>query len=584
MQRARRAANLDPYGRNPRDHLFLRTHPASPVLPPLPARILGDKSMNNAIPGRQRRPLLAPCLLTAAILVSAALAGSPAVAQQPTAELQQSTVETSVLPSRLTQQQPAWRRCAADEPEIYECATIDVPLDYRQPTGTTLTVAISRLRTSTPANRRGILLLNPGGPGGPGALMPLWMQTAFPAEVLSQYDLVGFDQRGVNASSPITCNLTDDEMTFTRILPPYKADTFQQDVERARTVAEKCASSGPTIAHITTRNTARDMDLIREVLREPKASYFGVSYGTYLGAVYTQLFPGRADRVVLDSAVDPGLAWRGAAQAMAVDSPPAFARWAEWTAKRDTLYSLGVSSEAVKKTFWDLVTLSDRKPIELYGSLWNGDRIRREMRRAVFTTQVAAGMIADLKLASAGKDVETPHVALRPAGSPPSDNLEALSWAILCNDVTNWPRQPETYRRDAIRDKKRYPLAGDAVSNIMPCAFWTVPHTENDSTVNNNVESLIVQNEWDPQTPAFMGRGLHRALRGSRLVFVDEGEGHGVYSQQRENGDACAAAVVDRYLSTGVLPSRDVTCRALPQTSKTRTAAPEFPWPAHSFQ
>ncbi|MDQ1655612.1 MAG: hypothetical protein QOD41_695 [Cryptosporangiaceae bacterium] len=501
------------------------------------------------------------------------------------------TASAPALPASITAQKLAWTRCTPDLPATYQCATIKVPVDYQRPAGATLDLAISRYATSVPGKRHGILTFNPGGPGGSGLDMPVFMNDELPQSVRDQFDLVGFDPRGVGASSPITCNLTGDETSW---LNPYKPQTFAKDVARARTVASKCAKAGSTIPYITTRNTARDMDVLRTVLGEKKLSYLGYSYGTYLGAVYAQLFGSKADRIVLDSSVDPALAWRGMVQSWAVGSKPAYDRWARFTAAHDAKFHLGTTPDAVGKVFWGLVAIAEKKPINYMDSDWTGDEIRFTSRSGVFFPAQLADFVAGLKQAAAGQPVSpasgSPAAALvrltrstaaakatrTAVADPPADNGDAMFMAIVCNDVTNWPRNPETYRRDAIRDKKRYPLAGDVTSNILPCAFWTVPHTEKSSVVANRVPIMTVQNEWDPQTPLYTGLGMHRALKGSRLVFVDEGEGHGVYSSA---GNTCAYAAVNAYLSTGTLPATDVTCKAdpAPQTKASLLPMDTFP-------
>ncbi|MEU5998863.1 alpha/beta hydrolase [Streptomyces sp. NPDC047197] len=461
-----------------------------------------------------------------------------------------------------TQQAPRWQRCDAKNPATYQCATLKVPLNYSDPGGKKTDIATSRLKASSPKERRGILLLNPGGPGGPGLDLPVSGVADFSREVTRQYDLIGFDPRGVGRSSPVSCGLTADEQDLER---PYKSESFAKDGEWARTVADKCrAKEGDRLRHLTTRNTARDMDVIRAVLGEKKISYVGFSYGTYLGAVYTQMFPRRADRFVLDSAVGPARYGRGMFRAMAERAGPAFTRWTQWTARRHATYELGRTPAEVRKTFWDLVAQADRKPIDFGGTLFTGDAIRAQ--RATFSrVEKAATWIAELKTAAEGKKPApsgTPEQVpgpRRPTSSRdvPSDNETASAWAVLCADTrTSWPRDPEQYRRDAIRDKARYPLSGDFESNIKPCAFWK-PGSEPRTTVANEVRALILQNEWDPQTPPAGGQSMHRALRGSRMVTVAGGEGHIV------NGtNSCADKSATVYLTTGRLPAKDLTCRA----------------------
>ncbi|GAA2223425.1 alpha/beta hydrolase [Streptomyces amakusaensis] len=473
----------------------------------------------------------------------------------------------------LAQQKPSWKRCAPDLPAAFQCATIKAPLSYANPGGKKTDVAISRYKTSVKGKRHGVLLSNPGGPGGDGITLPLELKEALPKSVQERYDLIGFSPRGIGQSSAISCGLSDSDANWPR---PYKAKTFAKDVSWAKGVADKCRKkAGDKLSHITTRNTARDMDLIRSVLGEKKISYLGYSYGTYLGAVYTQMFPKQTDRFILDSAVDPKLAWRGMIQVWAEGVEPAFQRWTKWTAERDSSYKLGNSSAKVGKTFWDLIAQADRKPIVVGGEPYNGDDIRQIMRPEFFDVRSAAEIVVELKKAAAGKKVsaralpaqETPGPAFLKPVAP--DNGESVFWTVACGDNSAaWSRDTEQYRKDAVRDKARYPLYGDFASNIKPCAFWN-KSAEAATKVDNKVPSLILQNEWDSQTPLSTGVGLRKALRGAKMVTVKNGEGHGVYLF---GGNACADKAGTTYLTTGKLPAKDTTCTAaVPRKSATTT-------------
>ncbi|MFE9728451.1 alpha/beta hydrolase [Streptomyces sp. NPDC005794] len=505
--------------------------------------------------------MLAPALATSA--ATAAPAAAPSTAS--------SSAAKSAL-DRYVKQKPQWKRCDADAPATLECATIKVPLDYRVPGGKRIDVAISRIRSTAPDKRHGVLFSNPGGPGVEGLYMPMGMQERLPESARQKYDLIGFDPRGVGRSSPVSCGLEPEEENWVR---PYKEETFDKDVAWARDVANKCdEKAGDTLPHITTRNTARDMDLLRAILGEKKITYVGFSYGTYLGAVYTQLFPGRADRFVLDSAVDPARAWRGMIQWWAEGAEPAFDRWTEWAAGRSEKYGLGDTPKEVDRTFWDLVAQADEKPVEVDGYPTTGDDIRAGMRGAVFTPEYATEAFVELKKAAAGEPASAKELAAftgsegagrtgsaadaADAAEVPSDNMMATFWAVVCGDNSAaWSRDPESYRQDAIEDKGRYPLYGDFASGIKPCAFWDTS-VEPATKVHNKVGSLVVQNEWDSQTPLPSGQALHADLKRSRMVTVLGGEGHGVYP----NGNACTDDTVNGYLLTGKLPAKDVTCEA----------------------
>ncbi|GAA2679907.1 hypothetical protein GCM10009864_60280 [Streptomyces lunalinharesii] len=207
---------------------------------------------------------------------------------------------------------------------------------------------------------------------------------------------------------------------------------------RARTVAAKCrAAAGDALRHLTNRNTARDMDAIRAALGEEKISYLGMSHGTCLGAVYTQLFPRRTDRFVLDSAADPAGYGRGMFLAKAERAETAFTRWTRWPARRHTTFGLGRTPAEVRNTFWNPVARADATPVEDGGALLTGDGIRT--RRAVFArVQKAAVPVAGLKETADGKKPTASGQARGPlpptsAGDVPPDNEDASAMAY-------WPR------------------------------------------------------------------------------------------------------------------------------------------------
>ncbi|MBJ3810475.1 alpha/beta fold hydrolase [Streptomyces flavofungini] len=469
-----------------------------------------------------------------------------------------------------TRQKLTWKRCAADRPAKYQCATLKVPLDYRKPEGKRIDVAISRVRTSVPGKRRGVLTFNPGGPGGAGLDLSLMFANGLPKNVREQYDMIGFDPRGVGESTPLECGLTDAEQVYPR--PTRTAAEFAANNKWAKTVADKCREKyGKALPHISTRNTARDMDVMRAALGEKKLNYFGVSYGTALGAVYMQLFPQRADRFVLDSAVDPARMWRGMFQVWAPEVERAFKRWTKWTAARDATYHLGDSPAKVARTFRKLVARADVDPIVIGGQKLDGAEVRDITRAEFFTVRSGAKVVADLKKAAEGRQVrELPR-----AQEQSMDNMTSSQLAVVCSDAS-WPRDPETYRRDAIRDGARYPLYGDFASTITPCAYWD-KGAEPATQVNNKVKSLVVQNEWDSQTPLVTGKAMHRALKGSRMVTVAGGEGHGVVFGDARN--SCAEKATMGYLVTGKLPAKDLTCKAAPGGQRRAESAEPAPAP-----
>ncbi|MEW1928102.1 alpha/beta hydrolase [Streptomyces sp. NPDC088360] len=505
----------------------------------------------------QRRPLVPLLAVSVMAALAPALAAAPATAS-PSARSTPASAAADAEPLRpYARQKPVWGKCGAGTPAALRCATLKVPLDYRDPGGKKIDIAISRLKTSAPGKRHGVLLSNPGGPGGPGLEMPLELERQLPRQVKDRYDLIGFDPRGVGRSTPVQCGLSPEENVLLRPLR-----TFDKNVALARSVADKCrAKAGDKLPHITTRNTARDMDVLRAALGERKISYYGVSYGTALGAVYTQLFPRRADRFVLDSAIDPKLMWRGMFRIWAPEAERAFQRWTKWTAARDATYRLGDTPAEVGKSFWALVARADRDPIVIDGVPLDGAGVREQVRPNLFTVRDAARQVVRLKEAAGGR------AKAQDLPEPPPEPDVSATVSVVCGD-SSWPRDPETYRRDSVRDADRYPLYGDFASGVLPCAFWDRP-VEPATEVNNTVPALIVQNEWDSQTPLVTAQALHGQMKGSRMVTVDEGEGHGVYGT-----NPCADFAANSYLATGKLPAADVTCRATPGERRVTSSLP----------
>src|SRR5690242_3074364 len=184
----------------------------------------------------------------------------------------QATLSASTTSNKST---IAWGACpqlaeGAERDPREKCGTVKVPLDYRHPNGKSISIAVSRIATAKPGKRRGALLLNPGGPALEGLDMPGQMAPTLPASVLDQYDLIGFDPRGVGHSTPISCHLTDPSLSD---VFPYPAPdgSITANVAKARAVAQQCASGvGDKLQFFTTANTARDLDRIRQALGEKK--------------------------------------------------------------------------------------------------------------------------------------------------------------------------------------------------------------------------------------------------------------------------------------------------------------------------
>ena len=208
-----------------------------------------------------------------------------------------------------------WTPCHAEADPRLQCATFRVPLDHDRRSGPTIELAVIRLPASDPARRIGSLFLNPGGPGTSGVGMVLDAATdgaaSFTAEVTARFDLVGFDPRGIHASTPLRCFETLQDALDTLPPVPFPVTVEEEAAfERAdRELNRACQSrGGPIVDHMATADVARDLDLLRAAVGDRQLTYAGYSYGSVLGITYANLFPGRVRALVLDGVVDP-IAW-----------------------------------------------------------------------------------------------------------------------------------------------------------------------------------------------------------------------------------------------------------------------------------
>lgn len=435
-----------------------------------------------------------------------------------------------------------------------ECAELRVPLDYTRPGGRRITVAISRLKAADPAGRRGILVSNPGGPGGAGLIMPLILAgSGFAA----RYDLIGMDPRFVGRSTPINCGWPVS--TWLSGAGPDRAG-FDRSTALARDLAARCGSTNKDVLpYASTRNTARDMDVIRAALGADRMSYFGWSYGTYLGAVYLQLFPGRADRFVLDSAVDPEVFGSGLFRRNHAAMTAAWRNWASWAAARNAKYHLGATTAQVLATVERIRAATDRRPLQV-GRYTVDSGLLPLLLWATNEVEYAdiAAAVRVLRAAAGGATVTPPpalELILSTYFSPDETGSGGAQAAIICADRAA-SRDPETYWRDIQAHRGTEPMYGPVIRNITPCAFWPTTPAEPPTTIGNDLPVLILNASGDTQTTLEGAQALHRALTGSRLVTLQDAYLHGVYFA----GSTCADTAADRYLRDGVLPRTDIRC------------------------
>ncbi|WP_329195754.1 alpha/beta hydrolase [Streptomyces sp. NBC_01435] len=504
----------------------------------------------------------------AALALAACLSATPAVAASHT-----TPKNTAPGLDRYYHQHLAWGSCATGPDDTtghdldkagVQCADATVPLDYAHPTGRTITVAVSRLRATDTRHRIGAILLNNGGPGGTAVESPPHIREAMKG-VGARYDIVGFDPRFVGRSTPLDCQWSTS--MFFRSAGPDRAG-FDRQIAFQKGLADKCrATNADVLPYVTTRNTARDMDVIRGALGERKISYLGYSYGSYLGTVYSQMFPGRYDRMVLDGVLDADDYGPLLMRDSVGENEQALVAWADWAAARHDTYRLGRTRTRVLATVDRVAKAAARKPLTL-GT--GADTFRIDYSHVPLLLFMSLADDQDATRAELGETVSVLSEAAKGHSTTVSPGLvEALRFiltgagsqtgsvqaAILCGDRAA-PRDPETYWRDIERDRAAHPLFAPMTDNILPCAFWDRP-VEQPTRVERDAPALLVAATGDPRTTYRGTLKLHARLPGSRLITLPGARRHALYG---EYGNACVDDRVNRYLATGKLPTQDLTC------------------------
>ncbi|MEU7576914.1 alpha/beta hydrolase [Streptomyces sp. NPDC041068] len=457
-----------------------------------------------------------------------------------------------------------WKKCATKDRPTLQCASLEVPLDHDRPHGERIALALSRV-PHTAKTFQGPLLVNPGGPGGSGLAMAGPFADALPKKVAAQYDVIGFDPRGVGKSEPaLNCRPGHFSPTRPTTVPATPA-LEEANVDRARAFARACAAKyADVLPFIDTVSAAKDLDAIRTALGARRINYFGYSYGTYLGAVYAKLHPHRVRRMALDSLVDPTGTWyaNNLRQDYAFDAR--HKALMAWIARHDTTYELGKDPAKVEARWYAMRKALAEKPAGrkvgpaeledtfLPGGYFNG-----------YWPHLAEAFAAYVNRGKSAPLVEAYENlgAVDAAG----ENGYSVYTAVQCGDAA-WPRDWRTWREDndAVHAKAPFSTWNNAWYNA-PCAFWPTRALTPPDVGNSALPPVLMfQATGDPATPYDGALTLHRKLRGSRLVVERGGGNHGVTL----SGNACLDQHLADYLATGEVPvgggGIDAVCEALP--------------------
>ncbi|MCX4760333.1 alpha/beta hydrolase [Streptomyces sp. NBC_01275] len=525
--------------------------------------------MRQIRPNRRTAALGSAGALVVATLMATAVAAPTASATSSRSGQDREARGAAIAAERAAKAGIDWQDCPADwglEKPI-QCGWVTVPLDYAKPNGKKIKLAVDHIgNTGTPQERQGALVYNPGGPGGSGLRFPRRVTTNAPvwANVAKAYDFVGFDPRGVGHSAPISCI---DPQEFVKApkadpVPDSEADKLAQR-KLAREYAEGCAerTGRAMLQQMTTPNTVRDLDVIRAALGEKKLNYLGVSYGTYLGAVYGTMFPGHLRRMVVDSVVNPSREniWYQANLEQDIAFEGRWKDWEDWVAANDAVFHLGTTRAAVQAKWLDLRATAKKNPIgglvgpaELIGFFQSAPYYDSSwIPVATVFSKYFAGDTQALVDAAAPDLTDT-------AGNITSENGNAVYTAVECTDA-KWPTSWKKWDKDNTALNKKYPFMtwANAWMNL-PCATWPVKQqTPVDVKTHKGLPKvLIVQSTRDAATPYAGAVELHKRFKGSRLITEQNAGSHGVTSLV----NTCINPRVDAYLLTGKLDVDDVTC------------------------
>jgi pimeloyl-ACP methyl ester carboxylesterase len=459
-----------------------------------------------------------------------------------------------------------WQNCNGN----FQCATLKVPIDYSDATLGQFEIAVIRYRDPGQYDRIGSLVINPGGPGVSGIEYARSAQYILSPDVLERYDIVGFDPRGIGASTPIHC-LSDAEqdVLFASDPKPDNDAEYAQALSDTQAFIDKCVAKTANLAHFSTENVARDMELLRQALGDKKLNYMGFSYGTYLGTLYAQEFPQNVGRFVLDGAIDLTISSDQQSLIQAIAFDQALAHFIADCAQEK---NCPLPANATPAFFTDLFNKVAANPL----IITNGESTRF-ITEGLVVTGTASALYDDV---SGWPQLRTAITqALQGDGSgfakladgyngrnsdgTYSDNQNDANIIIDCLD---WQ---ESRSNDAIRAAvrnfvKAAPVFGAYVAysgitcNFLNQAIGNTQITTDQNTVqirNTATPVLIIGTTQDPATPYAWAKALNNYIAGSRLITL-KGEGHTGYGR----GSACVDDAVDTYLINGTIPGKNLSC------------------------
>ena len=476
----------------------------------------------------------------------------------------------------------------------FSCAVITVPLDYANPKGETISIAMKK-RAATGGHSQGALFINPGGPGDSGVSFAERAGNAFSPDLLSAYDIIGFDPRGVGSSTAITCSSDDDSSGSTAepsasgeasaspsassapsagstasatasVGTASSGDSYEEWAESTRQsfqeLTEQCASNTEPAAlldHVDTVSAARDLDILRALAGQEKLNYLGFSYGTYLASVYAETFPANTGRMVLDGAIDPSLslAEQGLGQAKGFEQ--ALRTYVDYC-QASAGCPLSGGTDAGVQQVRDLITSANSTPLSTGdpNRTVTGSDIVTALSEYLYTTEQNWEPLNKALYQAINHRDGSAFAATEEQDAASKDDSGGAFQAVTCldypveGDKTTWAAQYEEAKRVA-------PIFGNtSVGMDLVCSVWGHNGTRKPTQIHAHGAApiLVVGTTGDPATPYAWSKSLAEQLDSGQLLTW-EGNGHTAYG-----GDAsCVNDAVDTYLISGTMPKEGLTCR-----------------------
>lgn len=461
------------------------------------------------------------------------------------------------------EQELDWSSCEGD----FECATATAPIDWEDPSKGDIELAM--LKVSATSSPMGTLFLNPGGPGGSGVEFASYAEWVFGEDVLRNYDIVGWDPRGVGASSAVSCLDPAEMDEFFYPTPDPAWDSMSEDEqiaqieEEAAAFGEACLEkTGPLLEFVDTISTVHDLDMLRATVGDEKLNYIGFSYGTYIGSLYLETFPERSGRIVLDGAIDPSLTAleSGLAQQQGfVDATHAYIE--DCLTGVDCPFS-GSYDDAIAQINALMDQVDDTLPKNSDGRTFTSDVIDMAITSTMYSETSwpmlteAFNMYEDSGDPAGFFGLSDSYYERNPDGTYNSNLFEAFI-AINCMDAPAETDESVIVEyNEAAQEADPFARPGFETVGDTTCQQWPFQSraTVGPVTGAGADPMLVIGTTGDPATPYDEAVALAEQLESATLVTF-EGEGHTAYGK-----DPCVNSIVDDYFVDGVVPEGEPVC------------------------